>query len=142
MGFKQRMPASAYRPGIDAVSARPAAVNSPGPVGPSEVADHEYLWWGTHLYVGEFFWEAHEVWEELWRSLPPGEIRDYVQGLIQCAASALKQSTGDAAAAAKIWKRARPRLDVRVGEALGIEVALSPQGPRLVVRQKQKANSF
>lgn len=39
-----------------------------------------------HFNDGEWF-EAHEVWELLWRPMPPGDERIFVQGLIQLAVS-------------------------------------------------------
>lgn len=39
-----------------------------------------------HFNAGEWF-EAHEVWELLWRPMPAGADRLFVQGLIQLAVS-------------------------------------------------------
>ena len=46
---------------------------------------------GIHLFNSHEFFEAHEVWEDAWRSIPRpprGQInvrREFYQGLIQCA---------------------------------------------------------
>lgn len=53
-----------------------------------------YLW-GVDLYNHHCFWEAHEEWEELWKAaLGAGAARDFLQGLIQCAAACLKGADG------------------------------------------------
>jgi uncharacterized protein len=41
---------------------------------------------GVELFNNEDFFEAHEVWEDLWHETR-GEARDFVQGLIQVASS-------------------------------------------------------
>jgi hypothetical protein len=71
----------------------------------------EYLW-GVDLYNAGFFWEAHEVWEALWRaSAHDPEQHSYLQGLIQTAAACLKGVTLNANAARSIGTRALERLD-------------------------------
>lgn len=43
--------------------------------------DERYLK-GVDLFNNEDFFEAHEVWEDLWHATR-GEARDFIQGLIQ-----------------------------------------------------------
>jgi uncharacterized protein len=47
--------------------------------------------YGARLYVEGFFWEAHEVWEAVWKaSSQNGVERLLLRGLIQLANAALK----------------------------------------------------
>ena len=71
----------------------------------------EYLW-GVDLYNAGFFWEAHEVWEALWRAnAHDADQHLYLQGLIQTAAACLKGVMLDADSARRIGARALERLD-------------------------------
>lgn len=50
----------------------------------------DYLW-GADLYNHGYLWEAHEAWEGLWHASKGDRVQaDFLQGLIQCAAAALK----------------------------------------------------
>lgn len=49
-----------------------------------------YLY-GVDLFNAEYFWEAHEAWESLWKALDSNSIHaKFLQGLIQTAAACLK----------------------------------------------------
>jgi predicted metal-dependent hydrolase len=54
---------------------------------------------GTHLFNQGYFWEAHEVWEEVWR-LEEGDTKILAQAFVQMAAgySFLKQNKVSSAA--------------------------------------------
>jgi hypothetical protein len=55
--------------------------------------------------------EAHERWEDLWRSENDAARKRYLQGLIQVAAAMHKlHRTGDRASALRLLGRARPKL--------------------------------
>jgi hypothetical protein len=50
----------------------------------------EYLF-GVDLYNHGYLWEAHESWETLWHGAKhDAQQAEFLQGLIQCAAAALK----------------------------------------------------
>ena len=52
--------------------------------------NEDYLF-GVDLYNHGYLWEAHEVWEGLWHAAKHDAVQaDLLQGLIQCAAAALK----------------------------------------------------
>ena len=77
---------------------------------------------GIDLFNQGRFFEAHEAWEEIWRSTTP-EPRDLFQGLIQVAAALhqfldLKRIDGPRRTLAK----ARRRLEPYAPAALGIDV--------------------
>lgn len=78
---------------------------------------------GIDLFNQGSFFEAHEAWEEIWRSTAP-EPRDFLQGLIQVAAALhqfrdLKREHGPRRTLAK----ARRNLVPYAPSTLGIDVA-------------------
>ena len=77
---------------------------------------------GIELFNRERFFEAHEAWEEIWRSTAP-EPKEFFQGLIQVAAALhqhldLKRQTGPRRTLAK----ARKNLESYAPSMLGIDV--------------------
>lgn len=73
-------------------------------------ADDEHLIRGrAHLADGEGF-EAHEVWEDAWRPLPPGPEKVALQGLIQLAVALEHRRRGNPRGAAGQWSKAREKL--------------------------------
>jgi aminoglycoside phosphotransferase (APT) family kinase protein len=62
------------------------------------------------LFNAGAFWEAHEVWERLWRVETDAATRNRLQGLILAAAACLKLSLGRRAAFATLAARAQARL--------------------------------
>src|SRR4051794_21237480 len=50
---------------------------------------------GLDLFNAGYFWEAHEVWEGLWKAAGRrGPAADFLKGLIQFAVAGLKQRQG------------------------------------------------
>lgn len=86
----------------------------------------EYLF-GVDLYNAGFLWEAHEAWEGLWHSAKHDALQaEFLQGLIQCAASALKVRMKQPAGVVKLAGHGLGRL-ARVaeqtrGEYMGLDV--------------------
>src|SRR5829696_7029163 len=80
--------------------------------------------YGARLYVEGFFWEAHEVWEAVWKvSSQNGVERLLLRGLIQLANAALKLTMGRGNAALRLLIEA----DALLGDtaaAAGSEVAM------------------
>jgi hypothetical protein len=67
---------------------------------------------GARLFDAGAFWDAHEAWEERWRTEPGDAERLLLQGLIQVAASFHKLLVmGDAEAASRILARGLAKLD-------------------------------
>lgn len=71
---------------------------------------------GVDLYHAGYLWEAHEVWERLWKATDDPVRREFIQGLIQLAAAQIKAQAGPPRGAAILRARARERL-ARVAEA-------------------------
>ena len=78
----------------------------------------DYLF-GVDLYNAGFLWEAHEVWEGLWHAAKHDELQaDLLQGLIQCAAAALKVPMGQPGGLARLARAGTERLE-RVARRTG-----------------------
>ncbi len=79
---------------------------------------------GIDLYHAGFLWEAHEQWESVWRASSDPVQRDFLQGLVQIAASVLKARSKNARGAAKLARRAREHLARVNGERhMGLDLA-------------------
>ena len=67
---------------------------------------------GIDLYNFGYLWEAHEVWEGLWHQAKHDEVQaDLLQGLIQCAAAALKVPMEQPGGLAKLTRTGTERLE-------------------------------
>jgi len=79
---------------------------------------------GVDLFNRWYFWEAHEVWEPLWRAQPAdSEPARFIQGLISVAAALLKLHLREATAARTLWQGAADRLNAfRVTVWMGLDV--------------------
>ena len=69
---------------------------------------------GVDLFNRGWWWEAHEVWETLWKE----SRSDYYQGLIQMAAALIKVHIGQWSGAGRLIARARERLAQTAGADL------------------------
>jgi predicted metal-dependent hydrolase len=65
---------------------------------------------GIELFNRGAFFDAHEVWEELWRDCPSAERRFY-RALIQAAVSAYHWGRGNAAGARRLYQSGRRYMD-------------------------------
>lgn len=89
-------------------------------------SNDDYLF-GVDLYNAGFLWEAHEAWEGLWHSAKHDALQaEFLQGLIQCAAAALKARMQQPAGVTKLSTLGLGRLE-RVaaqtrGEFMGLDV--------------------
>ena len=90
---------------------------------------------GIDLYHAGYLWEAHEAWEGLWKASKDPVQKDFLQGLIQLAASLLKRHVGEERGAHRLAEAARERL-ARVAArhpsymGLEIETLLESDAPR------------
>ena len=76
---------------------------------PPDTPDARFLA-GIDLFTrGEFF-EAHEVWEDLWNDCPSAERRFY-QALIQAAVAAYHWGRGNAAGAKRLYQSGRKYME-------------------------------
>ena len=68
-----------------------------------------YLW-GVDLFNRGYWWEAHEVWEALWKCSAP-LVGVYLQGLIQIGAACLKAEAGNPVGTERLVGKGRQRLE-------------------------------
>jgi len=64
---------------------------------------------GIHLFNAREFYDAHEIWEDVWRESHGLEKR-FLQGLIQAAVAFHHHSTGNVAGARSLIERAHKNL--------------------------------
>ena len=82
-----------------------------GPVPLAALPEAALFGYGERLFRAGYAWEAHAVWEELWRAAARGAPeREALRAFIQLAAAALKKDLGEAAASRKLVARARRTL--------------------------------
>ena len=65
---------------------------------------------GERLFNSGLYFEAHEVWEEVWKE-SSGEKKKVLQGLIQAAAGFHKLKQGQPVGAARLFDRAVRKLE-------------------------------
>jgi len=63
------------------------------------------------LFNRACFFDAHEVWEDVWRAAPPEE-KKFLQGLIQIAVAFHHHSTGNLVGARSLLERGSRNLQV------------------------------
>jgi hypothetical protein len=77
---------------------------------------------GIRLFNAREFYDAHEVWEDVWRESEGLEKR-FLQGLIQAAVAFHHHSTGNVAGAFSLMERGRKNLAACPDEYGGISVS-------------------
>lgn len=79
--------------------------------------NEEYLY-GVDLYNHGYLWESHEAWESLWHPAKHDAMQaEHLQGLIQCAAAALKIEMGQPRGLARLAELGTGRLERVAREA-------------------------
>jgi hypothetical protein len=76
---------------------------------------------GIQLFNQRHFFDAHEIWEDVWRETNGPEKR-FLQGLIQVAVAFHHHSTGNLAGACSLLERARKNLVAYPEQFEGIRV--------------------
>jgi len=61
---------------------------------------------GADHFDRRMFWEAHEVWEEVWRRRAGDPDRDFLKGIIQAAAGLWHATQGNTTGAVSVMGRA------------------------------------
>ena len=75
------------------------------------------------LFNHEYFWEAHEVLEGLWRETPrTSPTARFLKSLIQLSAACLREAPSRHAGARRLLARARAELDTLTGAICGVDV--------------------
>jgi uncharacterized protein len=104
---------------------------------PGTLPEDEVLRRGAALYDDGMYWEAHEVWEEVWRRRKGQPDRDFLKGMIQGAAGMWHLSQGNHKGALSVLGRAIDYLEPYLPEREGIDV----EGYRQALRQARSASA-
>lgn len=76
---------------------------------------------GWRLFNAEEFFEAHEIWEDLW-SETPDQRKKFYQGLIQSAVALLHFGNGNLGGAKKVYLSCRKYLEPYQPSYEGLDV--------------------
>ncbi len=76
---------------------------------------------GAVLFDGGHFFEAHDVWEELWTD-DRSPQRNFYKGLIQSAVALYHYSRGNLHGARKLWRSSTDYLTPYAPECRGLDV--------------------
>jgi predicted metal-dependent hydrolase len=82
---------------------------------------------GIELFNQCHFYDAHEVWEDVWRE-SKGPEKKFLQGLIQVAVALHHHSTGNLVGARSLLERARKNLIAYPGNFGGIDLGALLEG--------------
>ncbi len=77
---------------------------------------------GVLLFNAQDYFEAHEVWEDLWAE-SHGDERRYYQGLIQAAVGLCHFGNGNLAGAVKLYRSSRDYMERCDSPFLGVDTA-------------------
>lgn len=83
---------------------------------------------GVDLFNRGYYWEAHEMWEAVWRGCDKSSTQGlFVQGLIQISAALLRWHMGTERGTRKLYEEGREKLQLGLQESpqgyLGIPIA-------------------
>ncbi len=113
-------PAYAFLPGVDPHPTRDPrghsftgeAEASAAYLSPEDWRHNDDYLFGVDLYNHGYLWEAHEAWEGLWHAAKHDELQaEVLQGLIQCAAGALKVRMQQPRGVARLTELGTARLE-------------------------------
>jgi predicted metal-dependent hydrolase len=89
---------------------------------PFSLPEDEVLRRGGALFDDGMYWEAHEVWEEVWRMRKGRPDRDFLKGIIQGAAGMWHATQGNYKGAVSVMSRAIEYLEPYRPAKDGIDV--------------------
>ena len=89
---------------------------------PFSLPEEEVLRRGGALFDDGMYWEAHEVWEEVWRMRSGRPDRDFLKGIIQGAAGLWHVTQGNCKGAVSVLGRAVEYLEPYRPAKDGIDV--------------------
>lgn len=98
--------------------------------------DHSTFQRGADLFNAREFFDAHEVWEDVWRAAPVGE-KKFLQGLIQIAVALHHHSRGNRDGARSLLASAQRNLSHYPDSYSGVNLA----AVRSAIAQCQQALS-
>ncbi len=103
----------------------------PKPFPPEQWPSAPTYLFGIDCYNFAFWWESHEVLEEIWHSVGHGSSQgQFLQGLIQVEAAWLHRFRGDETAAAKQARAGLARLATLPDLYMGVDIRELESGAR------------
>ena len=115
-------PLRAYDQGMAATRRRGTRPDFKPDWEPFSLPEDEVLRRGGALFDGGIYWEAHEVWEEVWRMRKGRPDRDFLKGIIQGAAGMWHATQGNYKGAVSVMSRAVEYLEPYRPAKDGIDV--------------------
>lgn len=123
-------PARRYLPGEDIHPSKqpsgdhmPKCAFSSTAFGVQTWRDSDRYLYAIDLFNAGYWWEAHEILEDIWREVgPKTPIGLFIQGLIQVAASLIKKTQAFHRGAHRLSEKGLPKILVQSGVFLGIDV--------------------
>ena len=106
---------------------------------PGTLPEGEVLRRGADLFDQRLFWEAHEVWEEVWRRRAGQPDRDFLKGIIQGAAGMWHAIQGNYPGAVSVLRRAVAYLAPYRPSREGIDVEALSAALERAIRNCQEA---
>lgn len=88
---------------------------------PRHMAKEETIALARGYFNQERYWESHELFESVWRTLS-GVEKSYVQGVILVCAAFVHEQKGERSVAMGIFRRSRKQLDYPADDYYGISV--------------------
>lgn len=121
----------------------------PSPLDPARWQDSRAYLYGIDLFNQGYYWEAHEVWEGLWRAAGrTGPIANFLKGLIKLAAAGVKVRQGQprgvaghAAGAANLFRDIAQQLGDEKAVYLGLRLCDLLAFAEQIERQAAEARS-
>jgi len=99
----------------------------------------EVLRRGADLFDNHMYWEAHEVWEEVWRRRAGDDDRDFLKGIIQGAAGMWHATQGNYKGAVSVIGRAVDYLAPYRPAREGIDVSALADALQRAVAECERA---
>jgi uncharacterized protein len=90
---------------------------------------------GLNFFNAGRYFDAHEAWEDVWRSTEPGPLRCFYQGLIQAAVALLHLERGNVLGARSQLGKAIRNLEQNLSEGSAVDGEGLVQQLRTVQRE-------
>jgi uncharacterized protein len=108
---------------------------------PNTLPEEEVLRRGGELFDNGMYWEAHEVWEEVWRRRSGQPDRDFLKGIIQAAAGTWHATQGNYKGAVSVMGRAVEYLEPYRPAREGIDVEALSEALKAAIAECERAQA-
>lgn len=120
---RKYIPGQGVHPSRDPAGPHVPEVASSVKFGPDTWQDCQPYLYAIDLFNHGYWWEAHEVLEDLWMETgKKTTIARFLQGIIQVAAALLKDSLAFDHGASRLAAKGLPKLRVKTGVFLGLDI--------------------